>query len=106
MKVLLISAVAIGVAALLDATEFKITDLGDDETMWKDCWIIGPSGLLRDGDSGAAVFIVRDSSFLGTYVAQSELPGSKLSLIHYVQDAFRLEQEVLRNWKITFRMGP
>jgi hypothetical protein len=82
-----------------------LSDLGSDVMMWKDCWIVAPSGLLRDGDSGAAVFVDRDSSFLGMYVAQSELPGSQLPLVHYVQDAFRLEQEVLRNWKISFRMG-
>jgi len=79
-----------------------LTDLGSDERMWKDCWMVAPSGLLKDGDSEAAVFVDRDSGFLGTYVAQSELPGSGLALVHYVQDAFRLEQEVLRNWDITF----
>ena len=81
-----------------------LTDLGSDDRMWKDCWMVAPSGLLTDGDSGAAIFVDRDLSFLGLYVAQSELPGSGLALVHYVQDAFRLEQEVLRNWKITFRI--
>jgi hypothetical protein len=79
-----------------------LTDLGSDEIMWKDCWMVAPSGLLRDGDSGAAVFVDSDSSFLGLYVGQSELPGSGLPLVHYVQDAFRLEQEVLSAWNIRF----
>jgi len=42
-----------------------LTDLGSDQMMWKDCWIVAPSGLLTDGDSGAAVFVERDSSLLG-----------------------------------------
>jgi len=72
---------------------------------WKNCWMIAPSGLLREGDSGAAVFVERDASLLGMYVAKSELPGTGLALFHYVQDAFTLETEVLRGWDISFRIG-
>jgi hypothetical protein len=82
-----------------------LTDLGDDEMMWKNCWMAAPSGFLTNGDSGAAVFLDKDSSFLGMYVAQSKFPGSGLALVHYVQDAFTLEQEVLRNWNISFVRG-
>lgn len=78
-----------------------LTDLG----VWKNCWMIAPSGVLRDGDSGAAVFVERDASFLGMYVAKSELPGTRLPLFHYVQDAFTLEKEVLSSWNITFNIG-
>ena len=87
------------------AVQGGLNVLRSDVMRWKRCWMVFPSGLLTDGDSGAAVFVEKDSSLLGMYVAQSEYRGSLLPLAHYVQDAFRLEQEVLRNWGISFRMG-
>lgn len=78
-----------------------LTDLGD----WKNCWMVAPSGLLKDGDSGAAVFAERDGSFLGMYVAKSEFRRTQLPLFHYVQDAFSLEREVLKDWNISFGIG-
>lgn len=77
-----------------------LTDLGK----WKNCWMVAPSGLLSDGDSGAAVFVERDASFLGMYVAQSWLPGSGLPFFHYVQDAFTLQRDALSRWGITFNL--
>jgi hypothetical protein len=77
-----------------------LTDLGE----WRNCWMVAPSGLLGDGDSGAAVFVERDASLLGMYVAKSELPGTRLPFFHYVQDAFSLEKKVLSRWDITFNV--
>src|SRR5262249_31668835 len=78
-----------------------LTDLDE----WKNCWLISPSGVLRDGDSGAAVFVDRDASLLGMYVAKSEFPGTGVPLFHYVQDAFTLERDVLRGWNVSFSIG-
>lgn len=77
-----------------------LTDLGE----WKNCWMVAPSGLLRDGDSGTPVFVERDGSFLGMYVAKSEFRGTRLPLFHYVQDACSLEREVLKDWNISFNI--
>ena len=67
---------------------------------WKNCWITGPTGILTDGDSGAAVFTRREEKFLGTYVAQSTIGGTPG--MHYVQDAYTLEEEVLKSWGFGF----
>jgi hypothetical protein len=83
------------------AVQAACSDLGS----WKNCWAIAPSGLLTGGDSGAAVFVDRDASLLGMYVAKSELPGSGTALFHYIQDAFTLEKDLLTTWDITLNLG-
>lgn len=67
---------------------------------WKNCWICAPSGILTHGDSGAGVFTRSERKFLGVYVAQ-EMVGGRVA-IHYVQDSYTLEQQVLKNWNIEF----
>ena len=68
---------------------------------WKNCWMMAPSGVLRRGDSGSAVFTRRDARFLGMYVGSSFLVASDKALFHYVQDAFTLQTEVLTGWQIS-----
>lgn len=67
---------------------------------WKNCWMTGPTGILTRGDSGAAVFTRRDGKFLGTYVAQSTIGGG--TGMHYVQDGYTLQEEVLSGWGFEF----
>ena len=71
---------------------------------WKNCWMLAPSGILKSGDSGAAVFTKNgDGKYLGTYVGSSVFKGlPDKSYIHYVQDAYTLGCEVLKNWDIIY----
>jgi hypothetical protein len=73
---------------------------GEQNRRWKNCWMMAPSGVLRSGDSGSAVFTREDRRFLGMYMGSSYLPGSGQALFHYVQDARTLDAEVLQNWQI------
>jgi hypothetical protein len=74
---------------------------GESGRRWKCCWIMAPSGVLKSGDSGAAVFTRRDSCLLGMFVGSSYLKRSNKALFHYVQDAFSLEADLLKRWRIT-----
>jgi hypothetical protein len=68
---------------------------------WLNCWFIGPSGVLKSGDSGSAVFTKKDSCFLGLYVGSSNFDDGARPLFHYVQDGQSLDQFVLRGWGIS-----
>jgi hypothetical protein len=73
---------------------------GEEGRLWKNCWLMAPSGVLRSGDSGSAVFTRREQRFLGMYVGSSAFTASGTALFHYIQDAFTLEAEVLSGWNI------
>jgi hypothetical protein len=78
-----------------------LTDIEFEEEprrAWANCWLIAPSGVLRGGDSGAAVFMKKDGSLLGLYVGASDLGGVPQE--HYVQDAQSLQDNVLNSWGI------
>jgi hypothetical protein len=66
------------------------------EARWLNCWLVAPSGMLRGGDSGSAVFTREDNAFLGLYVGSSGF--SSRPLFHYVQDGWSLQRDVLRHW--------
>lgn len=85
-------------AALIGA----LVQVGDPatSTIWANCWMMGPSESLTGGDSGAAVFVQDDSSLLGTVVGASYFKASGRRLIHYVQDGFSLQRNVLQQWNI------
>ncbi len=76
---------------------------GDAGHTWENCWMLGPSGVLTSGDSGASVFTLKTGQLVGTYVGSSYFEPSKRPFIHYVQDAASLEKAVLGNWGISFR---
>jgi hypothetical protein len=76
-------------------------EYGEQGRRWKNCWFMAPSGVLRMGDSGSAVFTKRDGRFLGMYVGSSSFVSSDTALFHYVQDAFTLQTEVLTKWQIS-----
>jgi hypothetical protein len=80
------------------AVQGALTDLGQ----WKNCWMVAPSGVLKAGDSGSAIFTSHDRSLLGMYVARSRMEDTDRSLFHYVQDAYTLEREVLTDWNVRF----
>lgn len=67
---------------------------------WKNCWMTAPTGILTNGDSGAAVFTRREQKFLGIYIGQSTV-GGRITM-HYVQDSYTLRDEVLKAWNIEF----
>jgi hypothetical protein len=66
---------------------------------WRCCWLIGPTDVLRAGDSGASVFVRNSGALLGTYVGCSLMGGSKPYAL-YVQDARSLQSNILSNWGI------
>lgn len=76
---------------------------GGKKYMWENCWLLGPSGVLTNGDSGASVFTSDSGELAGTYVGSSYFKPSKRPFIHFVQDAASLEKAVLQNWSISFR---
>src|ERR1700738_2840525 len=53
---------------------------GEQGRRWKNCWMMAPSGVLRGGDSGSAVFTTGNAGFLGMYVGGSELVESGKAL--------------------------
>lgn len=73
---------------------------GDDRILWKNCWMVAPSGALRSGDSGAAVFTLAQRRFLGIYVGASRIQGQPI--IHYVQDGKSILDHVLRAWAFSY----
>jgi hypothetical protein len=74
---------------------------GAGEVHWINCWMIGPTGVLASGDSGAAVF-ARTGEFMGLYVGCSYFEDTDAVLTHFVQDAFTLSTEVLAGWQVHF----
>jgi hypothetical protein len=81
-------------------THGGLVTLRSSAMQWKNCWMTAPSGILTHGDSGAAVFTRAEGKFLGLYVGHSTV-GGDVSM-HYVQDSFTLEQQVLEPWGISF----
>ena len=63
---------------------------------WRCCWLIAPSDVLTNGDSGAAVYMHGSGELLGTYVGASKLAGARRPHAHYVQDAWSLEQQFFK----------
>ena len=81
-------------------THGGLEQLHSGNGIWKNCWMVAPTGILTSGDSGAAVFTRNERKFLGVYIGQSTVGGEPA--IHYVQDSYTLQQEVLRTWNIEF----
>jgi hypothetical protein len=77
-------------------------EFAKDGRSWANCWFMTPSGVLKGGDSGSAVFTRQDGRLLGIYVGSSHLVDVDMALSHYVQDALSLEINVLREWNISF----
>ncbi len=63
------------------------------EKLWRDCWTLGPSSALRDGDSGSTVVDWQSGEPLGTYVGRSELIDRTHHL--YVQS---LDRVIAERW--------
>jgi len=78
----------------------QLVEVDYGQATWLNCWLVAPSGMLRSGDSGSAVFTREDSAFLGLYVGSSGF--SKRPLFHYVQDGWSLQQNVLNGWNISY----
>jgi len=78
-----------------------LTDYGDDQYRWRNCWAVVPGGVLRPGDSGTAVFTVEDQGLLGVYVGSARTPAGRAA-IHFVQDAESIASNVLANWGYGF----
>ena len=76
---------------------------GSGQFNWKNCWMLGPATLLTSGDSGTAVFTLKSSKFLGLFVGTSYFVSSGRSIVHYVQDARSLENEVFSGWQVRFQ---
>lgn len=74
---------------------------GDERYRWKNCWLVTPGGVLRSGDSGAAVFTVNDQALLGLYVGSALTPRG-YPAHHLVQDAASLRDNVLTPWGYEF----
>ncbi|MEA3063124.1 MAG: hypothetical protein QOJ94_2905 [Sphingomonadales bacterium] len=70
---------------------------GDEFRTWKNCWLMGPSGVLRPGDSGSAIFATADHALFGLYVGSSRTAFGRASF-HFVQDAHSIGQQVLSSW--------
>jgi len=70
---------------------------------WRCCWLVGPSGVLTSGDSGAAVFMQNTDELLGTYVGASKLNGARRPHAHYVQDAWSLDQQLFRKYGVSLK---
>ena len=62
-----------------------LAQVGDLSRQWRDCWSIGPSSLLIQGDSGA-VAMDANQRIVGHFVGGSQWPGYPAFLHLYVQD--------------------
>ncbi|MBL8275565.1 MAG: hypothetical protein JNL93_02605 [Pelomonas sp.] len=78
-----------------------LEEVAGHDIKWRNCWLIGPSNILTGGDSGAAVFTYGSDELLGTYVGSSSLRGARSSHAHYVQDAWSLDQQLLKRFNFT-----
>ena len=63
--------------------------------IWKNSWMLLPSGIVSQGDSGAALLLNSDQSALGMVVGGSRFDGSDSYLVQYAHDMESLQRDVL-----------
>ncbi|MDT0447786.1 hypothetical protein [Streptomyces hesseae] len=67
-----------------------------DNPPWRNSWILIPSGIAANGDSGAPVILEEGGHALGVMVGGHRMPNSPTIAAFYVQDLSCIEREVLR----------
>jgi hypothetical protein len=73
-----------------------LTAYGSPETLWKNSWLLVPSGAIVRGDSGGAFVLDQQHKVAGMVVGGSRLARSDRFMVQYVQDMASIESEFLR----------
>lgn len=75
-----------GIVGSLQALGLPGAGIASTTRLWRDCWIMIPSGVAQQGDSGAAVTDATSGDAIGTLVGGSrQLPNTTFA-VQYVQD--------------------
>jgi hypothetical protein len=70
---------------------------GDPKKMlWKNSWILVPSGAIVQGDSGSAFILNDENKVAGMVVGGSRRGASKSYMAQYVQDMASIQRDFLR----------
>jgi hypothetical protein len=68
---------------------------GGPHGIWKNAWMLLPSGLVSQGDSGGVLLLDSDQSVLGMVVGGSRFDESDSYLVQYAHDMDSLQREAL-----------
>ena len=82
----------VGGAAIVGA----LTDLGGANGLWKNCWLVVPSGLISQGDSGAILVLRNSRQVAGIIVGGSRVLTSTTYMAQYAQDMESIDRDVLQ----------
>lgn len=63
--------------------------------IWKNSWLVLPSGLISAGDSGSMIVTDATNNVAGMIVGGSRIPNSNVYMAQYAHDMESLERDVL-----------
>lgn len=63
--------------------------------VWKNSWLLLPSGTIRKGDSGGTLIIYQTNEVVGMVVGGSRFPNSKSYMAQYAHDMASIEADIL-----------
>lgn len=64
--------------------------------LWKNCWLLLPSGIATQGDSGSGVILNSPFEAVGMVVGGSRMVPSASYLVQYMHDMESLDVDILR----------
>jgi hypothetical protein len=68
---------------------------GAESYTWKNSWLVLPSGLTSQGDSGGILILDSEQAVVGMMVGGSRTPNSTSYMAQYAEDMESLERDVL-----------
>jgi hypothetical protein len=81
-----------------------LTAYGGPWGIWKNSWIVLPSGLISQGDSGGILVLDETKTVAGMIVGGSRVENSTVYMAQYAHDMEALERDVLqpRGFRLTY----
>jgi hypothetical protein len=64
--------------------------------VWKNSWIVVPSGVISQGDSGGILVLNSTQAVAGMVVGGSRKPNSTVYMVQYAHDMESIEQDILQ----------
>jgi hypothetical protein len=83
---------AVGPAAIVGS----LTAYGGPAGIWKNSWLVQPSGMISQGDSGGVLLRDADQTVVGMIVGGSRVPNSTRYMAQYAHDMESLASDVLK----------
>ena len=71
-------------------------DPSGNSRLWRDCWILIPSAIAQQGDSGAAIVESATGAAVGVLVGGSRMAPLTTYAVQYAQDVDHLSRHVLQ----------